>query len=452
MNSWVEQEFRDIDLGDKRRNERFVTTLNLFISQPESTVPEASSNWYETKATYNFWKSDEIEENELIKPHYASTLERAKSYTEVLALHDTTNVAFASSATGLGYLDHGKGNGVLLHNSLLISDSGLPLGIIHQDIWVRDRSQIGKRANRQNKDIEDKESYKWLKGIIKASEHLEGINSRVIHIADRESDIYELLVMERKPNHELLIRATHDRKTKEGERLWAALRNQTPCTQIELEITKPEKGEIRTACLDVCYAEVEILPPKTKAGKDKPTLILYAILVEEKNPPEKAEKISWMLLTTLNIETTEDALKCVERYRKRWMIERYHYVLKSGCKVEELKLRDVKQLRTALITFSIVAFRLMQLTYLARIEPAKPCEGELSKNELQALYCITKKTNKFPDAPPTIKEVVLWISKLGGFLGRKGDGEPGLKVLWKGMKRLNDITEAWVLFNEVSFG
>ena len=119
--------------------------------------------------------------------------------------------------------------------------------------------------------------------------------------------------------------------------------------------------------------------------------------------------------------------------------------MKSGCRLEELQLETADRLERALATYSIVAWRLLWLTYEARVNPDVSVETVLEEPEWQALYCTIHKTTALPPEPPSIGQCVRWIAKLGGFLGRKGDGDPGVKTLWQGLQRLNDIAATWKL-------
>lgn len=168
------------------------------------------------------------------------------------------------------------------------------------------------------------------------------------------------------------------------------------------------------------------------------------ILAEEVDVPQGCSAVSWLLLTSLPVDNFDQALECVRMYALRWLIERYHYVLKSGCRIEELQLESAENMKKALCTYCIVAWRLLWLTYLARKEPELSCEEVLDRYEWESLYCMTQKKKVIPKKPPTLSQAVRWIAQLGGFLGRKGDGMPGVKTIWQGLRRLHDISETWL--------
>lgn len=163
------------------------------------------------------------------------------------------------------------------------------------------------------------------------------------------------------------------------------------------------------------------------------------------------KKSGWLLLTTLAVSCFEDVVECLRWYSYRWLIERYHFVLKSGCRLEQLQLETGERIQRALATYTIVAWRFLWITYLARYHPETPADTVLATHEWQALYCTIHKTSTPPVSPPSLNTCVRWISQLGGFLARKGDGEPGVKTIWQGLRRLHDIAQTWPLLSPITF-
>ena len=182
-----------------------------------------------------------------------------------------------------------------------------------------------------------------------------------------------------------------------------------------------------------------------RADTERQTLTLQVVDVFEPDPPAGEEAVPWLVLTSLATQTVEQAQQIVTWYTYRWLIERFHYVLKSGCKLEESQLREEKRLERLLAVYSLVAWKLLWLTYLARQTPDVPCTVSLQPSEWQALYAFIHRTQRLPTSPPTLHQAVRWIAQLGGFLGRKGDGEPGVKVLWRGWTRFQDIIDTWTI-------
>ena len=175
------------------------------------------------------------------------------------------------------------------------------------------------------------------------------------------------------------------------------------------------------------------------------------MVVEEREAPAGVKPLRWLLLTTLTITDWEAALRVIGYYRSRWLIERYHYVLKSGCGIEKLQLEAGERLERALAVYCIVAWRLLWLTYQARQEPELPCSSVLARHEWQALYCTIHRVGQVGAAvePPSLRQAVRWIAQVGGFLARKGDGEPGVQTIWRGLRRLEDIVATWVLIHGI---
>lgn len=196
------------------------------------------------------------------------------------------------------------------------------------------------------------------------------------------------------------------------------------------------------------FTSVMVHPPRNRRGRSKlPAVAVNLVLVQEEATPAGEKPVQWLLLTTLPVKTLSDARRCILWYSYRWRIERYHFVLKSGCQVEELQLETAERLENALATYCIVAWRLLWLTYKSRRTPEAPCTVALETHEWQALYCTIHRAPVPPEEPPTLQEAVRWIAQLGGFLGRKSDGQPGVKTIWRGLRRLHDIAATWQLLN-----
>jgi hypothetical protein len=337
-----------------------------------------------------------------------------------------------------------------VHSVLLVSPEGVPCGLLHQQVWSRDPEEKRTKAERKKVPIEEKESYRWLQSV-EATEKAIGPDIHIITVADREADIIELFALPRPKNMDLLIRATQDRCVQVEDPLMKKLWESVEAVPEAAEtITTHLEHKPGVAARDVTFTlrwrTVTLLVPANKRKKYAP-VTLNAILVTEKEPPEGGEPLSWLLLTSLPIETFAQAAQCVLWYRYRWLIERYHFVLKSGCHLEKLQLEKAERLERALATYCIVAWRLLWLTYQARKTPDLSCESAFQTHEWQALYAFTHQTNVLPSAPPSLHEVMLWIAKLGGFLARSCDGEPGVKTIWRGLRRLDDLSAMWLLLH-----
>lgn len=450
-NHWITAELSNAPINDKRLVSRLVKTAVLLAEKPHATIPEACGNWSETKGAYRLLSNDKMSQEAVIMSHRLQTIERMKEHKIVLDIQDTTTLDYTQhpNIAGMGLCTTSeKTKGILAHSSLAVTTSGCPLGLLYQKFWTRDPEERGKRHQRKNLPIEEKESYKWLDAL---DHSLKDIPSdiMVVTVCDREADIYDFFnkaISEEKP---LLIRATRDRKLSEEDKYLLSEVESSPIAgEIVVNIPRDTKNKLkpREARLSVQFCPVTIKPPKhRRSDKTLTNLTLYSILVKEINPPDGIDSIHWLLLTTLPVTTVEEAVEKVSWYTQRWKIERYHLTLKSGCKVEELQLETLERLQNALAVYSIIAWRILWITYEARETPEAPCTVVLQDHEWKALYCMVNKVPVPTKTTPTLKEAVLLIAKLGGFLARKSDGDPGVIVLWRGMSRLSDIAQFYLI-------
>jgi hypothetical protein len=436
-------EFQNVPLNDMRLINRLIFIATVLEQNPEKSIPEAFQDWAGTKAAYRFLDNDKVTPEAIQASHRQQTLERMKKHLIVLILQDTTVFDYTShpNTEGLGpYSTSLNTLGLLMHSVLVVTTTGVPLGVLYQDIWARDPLEFGKKHARHELPIEEKESFKWLKAMDASLKVLpEGLMA--VTVCDREADIYELFKKAYQEEHPLLVRAVQNRRiAQEHKLLWKQIEN-TPvagfCT-VEIPRNPERKLPPRKVQLSVQFCQVTICPPLTKTDNLSANVELYAVLAKEINPPLTDEPIKWFLLTTLPVTNLEEAVEKIGWYRQRWMIERFHFVLKSGCKVEELQLENDVRLKNAIAIYLVVAWRLTWILYQSRETPEAPCSIILETHEWQSLYCIVNKTKVPPKNSPSLQEAVMLIARLGGFLGRKSDGQPGVKVLWRGLQKLND--------------
>jgi hypothetical protein len=445
MQQWAAEELRHAHLGDKRLNRRLVRMVEDLAAQPAASVPRASGTWAATKAAYRFWDSAEVTPEAIRASHTQSTVERVAGQALVLAVQDTTELDFAHhpATRGMGPLENEYQAGLKVHSALAVSAEGVPLGLLHQAVWVRDPASVGKARERRKRQTQDKESQRWLTTLA-ASQQAVPNHVTVVTVADSEADIYDLFALPRRAGSELLVRGTHNRRVDETGYVWETLAKSPVCGYYQLEVRRKEGQPARQATLSVRYLALQMQPPHHHSQRAQmQPLPLWAILVQEETPPAGVKPIVWLLWTSLPVADQDAALRCVRWYSYRWLIERYHFVLKSGCRLEELQLEEAARIERALATYCIVAWRLLWLTYEARQNPNTPCDRVLEPAEWQALYCRHHKTSRPPATPPTLRQAVRWIAQLGGFLGRKSDGEPGVQTIWLGLGRLEDMTAMW---------
>lgn len=450
-NDWVLQEFSDAPFADNRLNERLIKIANSFYESPESSIPQACKSYAATQAAYRFFSNNKVEPEAILMNHREETIQRIRKYDTVLAIQDTTTLDYKDhpATKGLGICGNTEHDlGLLNHTTLAVTVDGIPLGILSRHVWTRDPKELGKRVTKRKRSTSNKESQKWLDALDSSLKDIpKHIN--VVTVCDREADIYDFFHKAVSEERHLLVRVTQKRRILEnGNYLVQEIENSPVMGQILTNIPRDteNKRPPREATLSIKYCPITIRPPvQRKDSKLLPNLKLYLVLAEEVTPPEGVTPIYWLLLTTLPVESIEQAVEKIKWYRQRWKIERYHFTLKSGCNIEELQLETIENLQNALAVYSIVAWKLLWLKLESEQNPEASCDIVLQEHEWQALYCVTNRVPTPPTQPPTLQEAVLMIAKLGGFLGRKCDGKPGVKVMWRGLRRLTDITQGWLV-------
>lgn len=475
---WSELEFADLDFGDKRLDRRFRKTAQRLSEQPMASINQACEGWAETKGAYRLFDNDKADRKKILAAHQRRTQERiqAKKLSRILLIQDTSFLNYTEhfKTLGLGPIGcvnkHKKtkadSKGLIVHTAMALSLDGLPLGILSQNIWAREpeseRPKWRKKASRKRVPIEQKESYKWLKTLDEVVPWIpEGVQA--ITVADRECDLFEFVARAEKLKTHYTIRSAWDRAVMvehEAYYLWDYLSTLDTVGTYEVEVEAPRvaKQKVaakRTAVLEVRFAKVELRrPPKKKVDRTECFAFLptYAVWAKEVDAPEGVEPLEWMLLTNVPVESFEEAKERLSWYKLRWHIENFHKVLKSGLKVELCRLEAIDRLERYVTTCSIVAWHLYWLTHASRVDPEGCCIQVLADHEWKALYCRIHKTSHPPKEPPTTREAIRWIASLGGFLGRKGDGEPGIITLWRGWQRLTDISDDWLLFHPQTCG
>jgi hypothetical protein len=311
------------------------------------------------------------------------------------------------------------------------------------------RKERGTKLLRTKKPTEEKESGKWLKGHGAAVEfQKQHPEMHVISICDREGDLYDLFAQgiraKESSRTDLLVRSAQDRRLEsEAQNLKGFIGIQDQKGTYSLMIPRNGRRKERTTSLSVRFSEVTVKPPKRREPEQLASLKVWVV---EASEAEK-EGISWRLLTTHPVTTVDTAIEVLRWYAQRWIIEEYFKVLKSGCQIEERQLQTFERLENCLTLDAIIAWRILFLLYAGREMPDLPALILFSETECKALYSYVHKTPKPPPKPLLLSEMSIFLAKLGGFLGRKGDGLPGAVVLWRGSWRLPDIVTTWAIFN-----
>jgi len=473
MGSWIDQELAGCEFADERLGRRFGMLMEQLSNGIGRTIPLACGDWAATKAAYRFLDNDRVSEAEILAGHFQATQQRFAAVAgPVLVLHDTTEFSYTrenAQAIGLthkvakGQKDK-KGRqrmhtvcGILMHSSLAVTTDGLPLGLAAIKLWTRKKFKGtnalqgktldgGKHSvNTTRIPIEEKEIIRWLQNAQQATATL-GDASRIVHVGDRESDIYELFCECEALGTQFLFRTCNDRRVEDdGGTVYEVMEEQRVPGLHRVEV-RDNKGEPSLAVLEIKYEKIRICPP---IGKEKRygNLELTLIHATERGTPKDREPIEWKLVTNLPATCKADAIEKLEWYALRWKIELFHKVLKSGCRAEDSKLRTAERLANLIAMMCILAWRVLYLTMTNRSSRDLPANLAFTDTEAKLPAHLVPMKEQSPKK--TVGDFLIRLARLGGDLNRAGDSPLGNMVPWRGMARRTDIHLGFSLGQDV---
>jgi hypothetical protein len=450
--SWAEEEFGRVRFYDPRLKQRLYQIAKDFAGCSQGPIPERCGTKARTMGAYRFFQNPKVSMDVLLTAHTEATIDRIRQHRIVLAPQDTTSLNYNTNPMkeGLGPISTKRTEaiGLLLHDTMAFSEQGTPLGILDAQAWARDPKDKGKRERRKHLPIEQKESRKWLRSFRKVAEIQKVCpNTKLISIGDRESDVYELFLEATQDPHGpgLLVRMNRSAARKVGHvPLWHYMAKRRVDGTIPLHIPHSGSRKARDTILDVRFGEVELKPPN-RLKHHGPIRAWVVYVREQRKHVADGSPIEWMLLTTVEVRTFEDAQQRVQWYGRRWGIEVYHRTMKSGCRIEDRYLDPSGGLKACIGIDMVVAWRVFHLTMLSRETPDAPCTVFFTNEEWQALCIYTSKNPVPPKQPPTTAQATRLVGTMGGHLGRKADGPPGTKSLWRGLQRLEPATEMYIV-------
>jgi hypothetical protein len=408
------------------------------------------------KAAYRFLANERVGEADILGGHSAATAERVGACRGVvLLLQDTTEFTYrrvSTTAIGVtksvnsgrdaeGRWRHHTLCGLLLHTSLAITVDGVPLGVTALKVWTRSKfkgtAALKRVVNPTRVPIEGKESIRWLDSLRQSVELL-GDPGRLVHVADRESDIYELFCLPGELGTHFVVRTCNDRLAGDGTGTVASEMAEARVRGLHRVELRGAEGEGIHAVLEIRARRVHVLPP---IGKQRrcPALDLTVLHVTERNPPRGRKPIEWKLLTDLPVRSRKEAVEKIRWYAMRWKIETFHKILKSGCRAEESRLRSAERIAKLLALFCIIAWRILWLSLAHRAEPEAAPQTTLTDREITLLDKLSPGAGGGEAQAKSLATYVRQLARLGGHLGRSRDPPPGIIVLWRGLSRLADI-------------
>jgi hypothetical protein len=449
---WLAGELGGSTLPDQRLARRLLHIAGQMSASPGQPLPLACQDWAATKAAYRFFDNDRVTEQGVLAGHFAATKSRVSAATgTILVLQDTTEFIYKrnapekigfTKAINSGRDKHGRLRehtlcGLLMHSSLAVTTAGVPLGLAAVKFWTRSKfkgtAALKRKVNPTRVPIEVKESYRWLENLRQSNALLEA-PERCVHVGDRESDIYELYCLAQELGTTFLVRVQTDRLAG-GE---DGPRHDGKAHRVYQKLENvPWAGQPEKVSLSVKFSSIDTLPPIGKQKAYPPTRLVY-IHAAEDGEPEGRPKVDWRLVTNLPVSSLADAVEKLSWYALRWKIEVFHKIMKSGCKAEDSKLRTAERLVKLLAIIAVVSWRVFWITMSSRANPDSSAEVAFTPTEI-AILDVVVPASRGQRRPPDLAFYANRLARLGGYLDRARDPPPGNIVMWRGIKRLNDI-------------
>lgn len=462
--SWLDEEMNSSVFNDRRHASRFKSLMQKLWQGMGNSLPFACQDRAATKAAYRFLSSTRIDEQMLLWGHAEATCLRVKAASPetILLLQDTTTFGYhRNNPDDVGFAGHyapglvttgndaGVNCGILMHSSLAVTTQGLPLGLTAVKFWTRKKfkgtNALKRKINPTRVPIEEKESYRWLDNLRQSTALLQ-CPERCVHIGDRESDIYELYCLASELHTHFLVRTCVNRLA-ENTTLEEEMKNApSECQGHHRILLRQDKESMREITLNVRWKTLTLHPPIGKA-KQYPDLLLTAIIATEEDPDDNNTRVEWKLLTDLPVTNLEEAIEKLEWYSHRWKIETFHKVMKSCCQAERSRLGSAERLTNLLCCYCILSWRIFWLTMLNREIPKAPAKLVFTKTEMEILDRMVKDTAQIMSSTP-LERYTIKLAQLGGYMGNKKKHPPGNIVIWRGLRRLNEIHTGWELAAE----
>lgn len=453
----IEEQIKGLSFTDDRLRQRYELCLSGIQQKDYSqSFPNLIKDTYALKGFYRFINNTRVTQSTFLEGYsrglvsYSNAMEQKEEW---FLIHDTMFVEYNNRELDLGYTQDKESNGLLLHHGLLLDNHYVPLGLLHQEVIQRDREEFGKREMCTKKVIEDKESYKWVKGINAGRVFSENTGRKLIHLLDREADIGEVinLFLKDQPSSGFIIRARHNRSTlthsqrlKEDDVSLFRLFNQIAESSNRKKINRTLRNKEGKLYQADCWLRYSAYKFRGIAKE------ITCVHLEEVSTTTDSKMTGWYLLTNLSVESFEQAEQVVENYTKRWTIEDFHKCYKTGCSIEKRQFDSKDPLCTVIGFLGLLAIQLLRSRYYARLNPQASFEIVVTQKEAQELARKSARKYLKPiDLTIAQEGTMLWwillLGRMGGHQGYKSKGLPGWQTLWKGLSHFNTLLEGYVL-------
>ena len=439
---WAVTEFSGVQLGDVRRTKRLVKVASALAEGAHGTLPGTFPEWSELKAAYRLFGTDEVTYEAIVAPHWERTRSACRQPGEYLLIEDTTQMDYSwhAAAEQFGVIGDGGGRGFFVHSTMALrvqrwnarqEPETVVVGLFGQYCWHRQPSAARKSEKKGVRLERARESQRWA--AVFNDSGGPGPRSRWTYIADRESDIYEVFGRCQEHGVDFIIRANQPRALdKEDRSVFEAVAQRPVLGHFSVDLRARPSQAARKAVMELRSTTVTLRAPWRPGGANKP-LKVSVVEAREVDTPEGVRPIHWVLLTNWPCVTFQEAMRVVKAYTRRWLIEEYHKALKSGLHVEESQLSHPVRIQALFGIMAVAGLRLLNTKLLAVTCPHKAVDQqELGADALAILESAWGR----PAGGWTYSSVLIAIARLGGFLARKGDGNPGWITIWRGWQKL----------------
>jgi hypothetical protein len=414
---WAETQFRAADLGDARRTDRLVSTMAAIARAPDESLPRQLGSVAGAKAAYRLFDCGAVTREAVMDPHLAQCRAEAGRHPVVLMVHDDTTLDFSTHRRlqGAGRVGDDRGTGFLAHSCPAVLPAGAILGLAHQTIWTRPPKGMARQT---------RESAVWAETVATTGRPPAG--TIFVSVADRGADVYEHLESVRDTGWDAVVRAARDRRLVTGGGSLTALR---AARAMGAATAVTRQGEVAVC---VAWRELELLPPRHGPAGRAPIRVRGVRVWND--------TLEWLLLTTRPVETLDQALEIIGWYSRRWTVEEFHRAWKTGCRAEQRQLEQADRPVPLLGAPAIVAVRLLGLR-----DAAAPADVPET-----TIRILAAKLQRPPESFRTNRDFLRGVARLGGFLARKSDGEPGWLTIWKGWFVLSILMEGYELAQAIA--
>jgi len=448
--NWAYETFGHAELGNLKRTRRLVAMAARLAAKPSGTVTSTFRGSAAREGAFRWLASEEVSSGAVVDALGRAAFSRASGRAYCAIDGSSLRLTDRARSRDIGNIGalHFGARGLQAMTSVLMDQSGTPLGVPGVQFWARtERSKRYKGRPHKTMKTEMRHGVDLLRTIeARRSKHAPDV--RVHYVLDRGFDAWAIFREARELGLEMTVRSRGDRGlfrfAGEKRRLLRRTIQRAPLLGNSfLDVPARPGQEARLAVLEVRVKRVAI--ELSLSRRKREPLEITAVLARETN--RVGERLDWLLLTTDRVESLKDAERVLDGYAMRWRIEELHRAWKSGwCNVERTQLRAREGLYKWATLHLAVAARAIHLTRRARTEPAVPSSEEFSRDEIDITLLHQKKLTKHrPGDTPPLAEMVNLVAFMGGYTGKSSGGPPGPTVLGRGLETLALLAEGAAL-------